>query len=162
MLAAPAQTRAYRTTEPLAGGTTDLASARTTLRAQIARLERRLGGLAYELALPGRSLALPMQPDGRCSEPRLLSLDELELVRDHLLDRIAAAERALARCAETEAAARGRLELMLQRPREHRFQRIYRSELGEPGCGAYQVRPRLGVLGMLFDWWCVKLSSGCP
>ena len=33
---------------------------------------------------------------------------------------------------------------------------------GEPGCGAYVVRPRLGLIGMLAGWWEVKLSSGCP
>jgi len=35
-------------------------------------------------------------------------------------------------------------------------------ELGEGGCGVYQVRPRLGLIGMLAGWWHVKLSSGCP
>ncbi len=30
------------------------------------------------------------------------------------------------------------------------------------GCGAYQVRPRLGIIGMCMGWWHVKLSSGCP
>ena len=35
-------------------------------------------------------------------------------------------------------------------------------DLGEPGCGAWEVRPRLGLIGMLMGWWQVKLSSGCP
>ena len=26
----------------------------------------------------------------------------------------------------------------------------------------WQVRPRLGLIGMLMGWWQVKLSSGCP
>jgi hypothetical protein len=30
------------------------------------------------------------------------------------------------------------------------------------GCGVWQVRPRLGLIGMLMGWWQVKLSSGCP
>jgi len=34
--------------------------------------------------------------------------------------------------------------------------------VGEPGCGVWQVRPRLGLIGMLMGWWQVKLSSGCP
>ena len=33
---------------------------------------------------------------------------------------------------------------------------------GDGGCGVYQVRPRLGIIGMLAGWWHVKLSSGCP
>ena len=33
---------------------------------------------------------------------------------------------------------------------------------GRPGCGAYHVRPRAGIVGMLMGWWQVKISSGCP
>jgi hypothetical protein len=51
---------------------------------------------------------------------------------------------------------------MLVSPRTHRFERISRGDAGECGCGSYEVRPRAGLLGMLFGWWCVKLSSGCP
>ena len=36
------------------------------------------------------------------------------------------------------------------------------ADIGEPGCGVWQVRPRLGLIGMLMGWWEVKLSSGCP
>jgi hypothetical protein len=51
---------------------------------------------------------------------------------------------------------------MILEPAKHRFARVMRHELGEPGCGAWQVRPRLGLIGMLMGWWQVKLSSGCP
>jgi hypothetical protein len=51
---------------------------------------------------------------------------------------------------------------MLADPHAHRFEVVRRADLGEPGCGAYAVRPAFGLLGMLFGWWCVKLSSGCP
>ena len=54
------------------------------------------------------------------------------------------------------------LELMRLDPGAYRFTRISRQELGEPGCGVWQVRPRLGLIGMLMGWWQVKLSSGCP
>jgi hypothetical protein len=36
------------------------------------------------------------------------------------------------------------------------------SDLGQGGCGVWQVRPRLGLIGMLAGWWQLKLSSGCP
>ncbi len=144
---------------------TGSAAARADLRAQIARLERRLGGLAFELGCAGRALPLPAQsPAGArgLAAPRVLSLGELENVRDGLVAQAEAAERAVRGCSEAEAKARWRLERMLDEPGEHRFEIVYGSELGVPGCGAYQVRPRLGLLGVLFDWWCVKLSSGCP
>jgi hypothetical protein len=57
---------------------------------------------------------------------------------------------------------RRRLEAMLAAPGRHRFERVSLAELGQSGCGAYAVRPRLGVIGMLAGWWEVKLSSGCP
>jgi hypothetical protein len=40
--------------------------------------------------------------------------------------------------------------------------RVTQAQVGEPGCGFWEVRPRLGLIGMLMGWWCVKVSSGCP
>jgi hypothetical protein len=40
--------------------------------------------------------------------------------------------------------------------------RVSREDIGERGCGHWEVRPRLGLVGMLMGWWQVKLSSGCP
>ena len=40
--------------------------------------------------------------------------------------------------------------------------RVGAADVGEPGCGVWHVRPRLGLIGMLMGWWQVKLSSGCP
>ena len=54
------------------------------------------------------------------------------------------------------------LEQMLLEPGKHRFERVSCGDLGQPGCGAWEVRPRLGLIGMLMGWWQVKLSSGCP
>jgi hypothetical protein len=54
------------------------------------------------------------------------------------------------------------LEKMLLDPGRYRFVRIANREIGEPGCGVWHVRPRLGLIGMLMGWWEVKLSSGCP
>ena len=142
---------------------TEDAAARTAMHVQIARLERALGSLAFELGASGRALPLPdpgLSPPA--TGPRLLTLAELEAIRDHLVVRLRAAERALAQRLETEADARLALEAMIADSARHRFHVVTRSDLGEPGCGAYEVRPRLGLLGMLFGWWCVKLSSGCP
>ena len=55
-----------------------------------------------------------------------------------------------------------RLERMLLAPGKHRFETVSNKQLGEGGCGVWQVRPRLGLVGMLAGWWHVKLSSGCP
>ena len=99
---------------------------------------------------------------GVWSEPRLLDLGELERVRDDLAERLRVARVTIAERAEVHAANRVLLERMLLEPARHRFTRVALEDLGEPGCGVWQVRPRLGLIGMLMGWWQVKLSSGCP
>jgi hypothetical protein len=116
----------------------DERAARRDLRSQIAALEAR-GGRA---------------PGG--PGPRLLSLGELEAVRDALVPVRPPSG------PDGHEEARLLLERMLSDPGAHRFARVPLAALGQPGCGAYVVRPRLGLLGMLAGWWEVKLSSGCP
>jgi hypothetical protein len=136
----------------------DERAARRTLRAQIARLERELSDLVAA-AFPHVAL----QPDGAPSRgPRLLELGELERVRDDLAERVRRARVIVLGRAELEARSRALLEEMLRDPRRHKWVHLPAADLGERGCGAYQVRPRLGLIGMLMGWWHVKLSSGCP
>ncbi len=134
------------------------AAARRTLRAQIARLERELAD-AFVTAYPMGGLP---QPEPAPAHPRLLDRGELERVRDGLTERLREARATISRRADEQAEKRLALELMLLNPADHRFERISCRELGEPGCGVWQVRPRLGLIGMLMGWWQVKLSSGCP
>ncbi|HWE07992.1 MAG TPA: hypothetical protein VG325_01480 [Solirubrobacteraceae bacterium] len=134
------------------------AAARRTLRAQIARLERELA----DAFVTAYSLGGLSQPAQAAAQPRLLDLGELERVRDRLTERLREARLTITRRADEQAQRRLALELMLLSPAEHRFERISCRELGEPGCGVWQVRPRLGLIGMLMGWWQVKLSSGCP
>ena len=92
----------------------------------------------------------------------MAGLDELEQVRDALAERIAAARVALKTQGELETSNRELLRRMLAAPAEHKWLRISRADVGEPGCGHWHSRPRLGPLGMLMGWWRVKVSSGCP
>jgi hypothetical protein len=136
----------------------DERAARRTLRGQIDRLERELSD-AFVTAFSMGGLE---QPPAFAATPKLLTLGELERVRDDLADRLYGARTTIARRADEQEAKRVLLERMLLDPGSYRFVRIARSELGEPGCGAWQVRPRMGLIGMLMGWWQVKLSSGCP
>jgi hypothetical protein len=136
----------------------DERGARRALRRQIARLERELAD-AFVTAFPMGGLDLPSPT---AAEPRLLGLGELERVRDQLAGRLAGARVTITRRADEQAEKRLVLERMLLAPAEHRFKRISAREIGEPGCGVWQVRPRMGLIGMLMGWWQVKLSSGCP
>ncbi len=133
-------------------------AARRTLREQIARLERELAD-AFVTAYPMGGLE---PPSGSAGHPRLLNLGELEVVRDQLAERLRDARLTITRRADEQEEKRLLLERMLLAPADHRFVRISCRELGEPGCGVWQVRPRLGLIGMLMGWWQVKLSSGCP
>jgi hypothetical protein len=142
---------------PVPGAGAEL-RARRQLRAQIATLEAQLSQ-ALVSAFPIGPIDMSVAAPGG---PRMLGLGELEGVRDALADRVAAARADLeARGAEQER-KRVLLEKILLEPGRYRFARIRQSELGEGGCGVWQVRPRLGIIGMLAGWWHVKLSSGCP
>ena len=135
-------------------------AARRTLRRQVAKLERELARLAGEAsACDGIAWSVaPPAPAG----PRLLDLGELERLRDELAERLHEVREVLAARAVREARRRELLERMLRDPARHRFLRITRAEVGEPGCGGWESRPRLGLIGMLAGWWHVKVSSGCP
>src|SRR5207302_1017804 len=63
---------------------------------------------------------------------------------------------------EHERRARELLERMKLEPARYKFVRLPVRDLGEGGCGVWEVRPRLGLIGMLAGWWQLKLSSGCP
>ena len=136
----------------------DERAARRSLRIQIERLERELSE-AFVTAYRMGGLDQPPQHRG---EPRLLGLGELERVRDELAERLRSARLTISRLADEQAANRLYLEQILLDPAKHRFARVSRRDIGEPGCGVWQVRPRLGLIGMLMGWWQVKLSSGCP
>ncbi|MDQ3741822.1 MAG: hypothetical protein M3389_12860 [Actinomycetota bacterium] len=137
----------------------DEAAARRSLREQIARLERQLGD-AIVASFPQTRLAIT--PAGGGGGARMLTLGELEAQRDALQGRLREARSVLeARGAEVER-NRILLERMLLEPKRYKFARLHRADVDMGGCGAWQVRPRLGLIGMLMGWWQVKLSSGCP
>ncbi len=134
-------------------------AARRSLRSQIVKLERELAQAFVTAAAMGG--LEPVAATG-ATAPRLLELGELEIVRDRLAERLRSARAFIHERASEQEAARVRLERMLLEPGRYRFHRVTLQELGESGCGAWQVRPRLGLIGMLMGWWQVKLSSGCP
>ena len=140
----------------------DEQAARATLRAQLRHLERELAQLQSDgFADPGDRRPIGSAP-GRRRAPRLLTFAELEQQRDELIARVAVQrEQRRVRRAQISA-ARALLEEVRRAPERHPYTRIPFADLGEPGCGAYEVRPRLGIIGMLAGWWQVKLSSGCP
>jgi hypothetical protein len=123
------------------------APARRDLRRQIARLEAQLERRAPGIGRGGA---------------RLLSLGELTETRDALVAAVAHEQAENRANAESIAYHQRLLEDVLADPRRYKWLRIPREALGERACGAYEVRPRVGLLGMLAGWWEVKLSSGCP
>jgi hypothetical protein len=142
----------------LAGAATSERAARQTLRAQIARLEREVSVVviaAYPRLDPG-------PPIPSFAGPRLLSLGELERVRDALAGRVSRLRAAAAEQSVRQADAARELEQMLADPPAHKWRRLANVDLGRPGCTTYHVRPRAGLLGMLMGWWQVKVSGGCP
>ncbi len=133
--------------------------ARTELRRQVGRLERELAGLFAEAF--GR-VEIDHRVAAIAAEPRVLDLGELERLRDELADRVADARLRLRERDRVETGNRELLRRMLAAPADFKWVRIARADVGEPGCGAWHSRPRLGPIGMLMGWWRVKVSSGCP
>jgi hypothetical protein len=136
----------------------DEVAARRTLREQIARLERAVADahLATYPAIPFAPVTEPL------AGPRLLTLGELERLRDALASHLRDVRAEATAIAERQEAARLIVEDMLLNPRAHKWERVIAAELGEQACKSYHVRPRLGLVGMLMGWWRVKISSGCP
>lgn len=137
----------------------DERAARQALRGQIARLERDLADTLIEAF--GRD-AVDVRVPARSRGPRLLDLGELEVLRDDLAEKLRTARVEVAERGAAYEEARALLERMLRDPGRHKDVRLSLKDLGESGCGVYQVRPRVGIIGMLAGWWHVKLSSGCP
>jgi hypothetical protein len=134
------------------------AAARATLRDQIARLDRELAVLtASTYPRLGR-----LAGDSRGAGPRLLTLGDLERIRDALAARLSEARGAAEAQAARQAQALGELERMVADPPAHKWRRLTNADLGRPGCTTYHVVPRAGVVGMLMGWWQVKISGGCP
>jgi hypothetical protein len=135
---------------------------RDALRGQIGRLERESSAIVAE-AFPHIFSAGPRaRRDEAVAGPRLLTLAELERVRDRLAGHMQDLRRLAAERVEHERRARELLEAMKLEPGRYKFVRMPVRDLGEGGCGVWEVRPRLGLIGMLAGWWQVKLSSGCP
>jgi hypothetical protein len=97
-------------------------------------------------------------PGGPC----LPDLGELERCRDRLAAHLQELRARAARRSEHERRARELLERMRLEPGRYKYYRVPVRDLGDGVCGVWEVRPRLGLIGMLAGWWELTLSSGCP
>ena len=150
--------RDLQTFAPIPGVEIDERAARRTLRDQIAKLESELGAL-FCSTYPRTGFDWTVASRGG---PRLLSLAELERVRDDLAGKLQHNRRVLGDRTYVEELHRRRIEEMMLDPAAYRWVRVTNADIGEPGCKNWHVRPRFGVVGMLMNWWRVKISSGCP
>ena len=137
----------------------DERAARRALLDQIARLESELSDL-FTTTFPREGFEWSVRSSR--GGPRLLPLAELERVRDSLAARLGENRRALNRRTEVEERNRRRVEEMMLEPERHKWALVSNEDIGERGCKHWQVQPRWGVLGILCNWWRVRISSGCP
>lgn len=136
----------------------DERAARRSLLDQIARLEADLAAL-FCSTYPRQGFEWDVSSRGG---PRILSLQELEVLRDDLAQRLHDNRRRLGDRTWVEQQNRQRIEHMIEAPEKHKWVIVSNEDIGEPGCKHWHVRPRLGLIGMLMGWWRVKISSGCP
>ena len=132
--------------------------ARRDLRRQIAAMEAELGEL-FASAFPRTGIEFQVTGMGG---PRILSVDELEKVRDALAARLQDVKGELNDIGYVEEKHRALIERMTEDPTSHKWIRVSNEHIGEPGCRHWHSRPRWGILGMIMGWWRVKVSSGCP
>lgn len=137
----------------------DERAARADLRRQIAAMEAELGEL-FASAFPRKGIEFSVPAAG--GGPRVLSVDELERVRDSLASRLADVKGRLHDAGYVEQLNRQLIERMSETPEDHKWIRVSNEDIGEPGCRHWHSRPRYGLIGMLLGWWRVKVSSGCP
>ena len=143
---------------PLAVPDVDERAARRTLLDQIRRLEGELAAL-FCSTYPRQGFAWSVPSRGG---PRVLTLADLEELRDHLADRLGENRRLLSDRTYVEECNRRLIEEMMLAPERHKWLRVGAEDIGERGCKYWEVRPRLGPIGMMMGWWRVKISSGCP
>jgi hypothetical protein len=136
----------------------DERAARVDLRRQIAAMELALARL-FGSAFPRKGIDFAVPGVGG---PRLLSVDELEQIRDGLAGRIQEVKADLHDYAVVEESNRELIERMTLDPASYKWVRVYNEDIGEPGCKNWHAKPKWGPLGMLMGWWRVKISSGCP
>lgn len=125
---------------------------------QIARLERELAGTIARLH-PRRR---PVSTSTAHAGARLLDAAELEAARDALAARLQYARDLVAHQTADRREARSLLKRMIEAPEAHRWARVTTVDLGIEGCRQWQSEPRFGPIGMLGNWWRVRMSSGCP
>src|SRR5215218_3163012 len=133
-------------------------ASRADLRRQIAALELELARL-FGSAFPRQGIDFSVPGLGG---PRLLSVDELERVRDGLAARVQDVRLRLNDVGYVEQKNRELIEAMFADPASHKWVRVYNADIGEPGCKNWHAKPQWGPLGLLMGWWRVKISSGCP
>ena len=136
----------------------DERAARRSLLDQIAKLETELSAL-FCATYPRTGFAWEVPSRGG---PRVLGLSDLEVIRDRLATRLAENRALLGDRTYVEERNRRLIEAMILEPAKYKWMRIGHEDIGEPGCKYWEVRPRLGIIGMMMGWWRVKISSGCP
>jgi hypothetical protein len=138
---------------------TDESASRRTLLKQIASLEGQLSEfLATAFPRQGFNTRVATADGG----PRVLSLGDLERTRDALASRLEEQRRELDKRTEVEERNRRKIEEMMLEPERFKWAWVSNEDIGERGCKHWQVQPRYGVLGLFFNWWRVRISSGCP
>lgn len=125
---------------------------------QIARLEHELSAAASGLDPSRRPQPIASRP----ARPRVLNEAELESVRDALVARLGEVEALVVRQKADHADARALLKRMEDAPAHFRWTKVTTKDMGAEGCRTWQSVPVMGPLGMLNNWWRIRMSSGCP
>lgn len=134
------------------------AAGRHEFYAQIATHERELSAALAKLE-PRRR---PRPSTTAATRPHLLSGQELESTRDDLVARISDVQGLVALQSAARSGARALLKRMTDVPADFRWATVTTKDLGSTECREWQSVPVLGPIGILANWWRIRISSGCP
>ena len=133
------------------------ATLRRELRSQIARIEAELSAYTGHEQPAAPRFVESARPVGR-----MTSVEELQQIRDTLIDRLSRHRGEADRRSAKQEQSRARFEDMINDPGGHKWEIVTSEQLGDPSCKDWRVVPRFGPFGAILGWWRVKVSSGCP
>lgn len=128
---------------------------RKELRQQIAWIEKEVAAYARH----ERREQPPRRVPSAVPTARVTSVEDLERIRDELIDRLTHLRKEAERRGAREQRARRHVEEMVTDPGAHRGEVVTIAGAGQSDRTTWRVVPRYGPLGVILGWWRVEARS---
>lgn len=133
----------------------DAKTLRRELRQQIGWIEKEVATYVRF----DRNEPSPRRMSSAAPTARVTSVEDLERIRDELIDRLTHLRKDAERRSAREQRARRHLEDMVSDPASHRGEVVTVLGAGQSDLTTWRVVPRYGPLGVILGWWRVEVRS---